>query len=119
MRFHISTVLSVTTGKLLSKDGMDGIYAIMSHLAGRSLFTHELVIAFRIYASRMLLQFPQLKEVSTQGFNADTKNHFWRAWENQFGEALDVAPDTEVWNAQDAGVFGNLQHMTDKPIIVV
>lgn len=32
--FHIGDVLSVMTGALLSKNGMDGVYKIMSHILG-------------------------------------------------------------------------------------
>ena len=40
--FHISDVLSVTTGRLVSSRHMDGIYEILNFLTGDNLFTHQL-----------------------------------------------------------------------------
>ena len=39
--FHISDVLSVTTGRLVSSRHMDGIYEILNFLTGDNLFTHQ------------------------------------------------------------------------------
>lgn len=40
--FHISDVLSVTTGRLVSSRHMEGIYDILNFLTGDNLFTHQL-----------------------------------------------------------------------------
>ena len=39
--FPLGTVLSVTDGRLLSPDGIGGIYAILNFLTGDDLFTHQ------------------------------------------------------------------------------
>ena len=36
------TCSQVTTHRLVSPSGMDGIYAVLSFMAGRPVFTHEL-----------------------------------------------------------------------------
>ncbi|WP_445080300.1 DUF7736 domain-containing protein [Brevibacillus laterosporus] len=48
--FHISDILSVTTGKLLSTRRMDGVYDILNHMTGESLLTHQLPRAIRVCA---------------------------------------------------------------------
>ena len=40
--FHISDVLSITTGAFVSADGIGGIYRILGWMTGEELFTHQL-----------------------------------------------------------------------------
>jgi hypothetical protein len=42
--FHISDILSVTTGRLVSNRHIDGVYDVIGHLVGRPVYTQELVI---------------------------------------------------------------------------
>ncbi len=58
--FHISDVLSVTTGRLVSSRHMDGIYDILNFLTGDNLFTHALPRAIRECEPWLRTQFPQL-----------------------------------------------------------
>lgn len=58
--FHIGCVLSVTTGKLVSPHGMQGVYDILNHLTGDSLFTNQLPRAARWARPLLLATHPQL-----------------------------------------------------------
>ena len=40
--FHVGDVLSLTTSRLVSPRGMDGIYAILSFLTGDEVYTHQI-----------------------------------------------------------------------------
>jgi hypothetical protein len=62
--FHISDVLSVTTGRLVSSRHMEGIYDILNFLTGDNLYTHQLPRAFRECAPWMRTQFPDIMEDS-------------------------------------------------------
>ena len=62
--FHISDVLSVTTGRLVSSRHMGGIYDILNFLTGDSLFTHQLPRALRECAPWLRSQFPSIMEDS-------------------------------------------------------
>lgn len=62
--FHISDVLSVTTGRLVSGRHMEGIYEILNFLTGDNLFTHQLPRAMRECEPWLKTQFPQLMEDS-------------------------------------------------------
>src|SRR4051812_24177917 len=59
-QFHISDVLSVTTGRLVSSRHMDGIYEILNFLTGDNLFTHQLPRAMRECEPWLKTQFPKL-----------------------------------------------------------
>ncbi len=58
--FHISDVLSATTGRLVSTRHMDGIYDILNFLTGDSLFTHQLPHASIECEPWLRTQFPRL-----------------------------------------------------------
>lgn len=62
--FHIGDILSITTGRLLSKEGMDGIYEIMGFLSGEDGISTIGLLTFRDHATDVLLtQFPHLKDI--------------------------------------------------------
>jgi hypothetical protein len=65
-KFHLGDVLSVTTGRLLSPRGMDGIYDILSFMTGCHLFTHQLPRASDVCKPYLLEQFPQLDSPEVQ-----------------------------------------------------
>lgn len=59
-QFHISDILSVTTGRLVSSRHMDGIYELLNFLTGDTLFTHQLPRAMRECEPWLRSQFPYL-----------------------------------------------------------
>ena len=62
--FHISDVLSVTTGRLVSSRHMDGIYEILNFLTGYNLFTHQLPRAMNECKPWLRSTFPGLMDNS-------------------------------------------------------
>lgn len=62
--FHISDVLSITTGRLVSSRHMGGIYEILNFLTGDNLFTHQLPRAMRECEPWLRTQFPDIMEDS-------------------------------------------------------
>lgn len=68
-RFHLGDVLSVTTGKLLSPSGVDGLYRIAAHLAGEPVWTHQLPRVMNEGKGPLLARYPALAQVNTEGVN--------------------------------------------------
>jgi hypothetical protein len=62
--FHISDVLSITTGRLVSSRHIDGIYDILNFLTGDNLYTHQLPRAMRECKPWLRSQFPSIMEDS-------------------------------------------------------
>lgn len=62
--FHISDVLSVTTGRLVSSRHMEGVYDILNFLTRDSLYTHQLPRAMRECQPWLRVQFPALMDDS-------------------------------------------------------
>lgn len=91
-QFHISDVLTVTTGKFVSTRHMEGVYEILNYMTGDSLFTHQLPRASEECKPYLLQQFPQLVEVT--GDEVTIEN--WKDWLDQqiekYGMYFDVEP---------------------------
>jgi len=62
--FHLGDILSITTGRLLAPRGVDALYPLLSFLAGRPVFTHELPDMADTYTPLLLEQHPQLAEIT-------------------------------------------------------
>lgn len=91
--FALDDILSVTTGRLLSRRHMDGLYDLLSYMTDESLFTHQLPRAADVCGPALLAQHPQLRGVEPP---ADIDSADLLAWlvsvEREHGERLPVAP---------------------------
>lgn len=93
-RFHLGTVLSVTTGKFVSPQGFGDVHRLLDHLTGDTLFTHQLPRATDECKPYLLARFPQLADVRTPGEFVSVV-HVWDWLAEQValhGEWLDVEP---------------------------
>lgn len=92
MRFHLGDVLSVTTERLLSPDGIDGLYRILNYMTGDKLYTHALPRASRECAPYLQAAFPALAAETA----SDVTRENWRDWLAaavlKYGEWFDVVP---------------------------
>ena len=91
--FHPGTVLSVTTGRLLSPDGIGGLYEILNWMTGDNLFTHQLPRASDECAPSLRAQFPDLAAVVPPEFSGEAEVWTWLAAQVEaHGETREVAP---------------------------
>ena len=106
-KYHLSDILSVTTGRMLSSNYVSGICGILNYMTGEKLFTHQLPRALKSCAPHILKQYPQLAQVN---FDTELKNendvHTWLQEQiNEYGEYLEIAPltagDYQVQNPID------------------
>lgn len=90
MKFTLGEVLSVTTGTLLCEIGR--VYAILNHMTGDNLYTHQLPRASRECAPHLLERFPHLKVVNVEGVGRDN----WATWLHdqilEYGNEFEVDP---------------------------
>jgi len=90
--FHIGTILSITQDRLISPDGVDGLYAILNYMTGDNLYTHQLPRAMRECRPWLLRQHPQLAGFDGDEINRDNwQDHIARAVA-MYGERLSVDP---------------------------
>lgn len=119
MKFHLGTVLSITTGRLLSPDGIDGVYKILDYMTGDSLFTHQLPRVSRECKPFLIEQYPYLANVDAS--NVELNN--WEAWLHEkvreHGEYLEVALIPKESHVQKDPVQEAIEIMGPKKVIVV
>lgn len=91
--FALADILTVTTGRLLSRRHMDGLYEILAHMAGHPVYTHQLGRVADECGPALLAQHPRLTDVQPP---AGTDAADLMAWlveqERIHGETLPVAP---------------------------
>lgn len=91
-QFHLGDVLSVTTGRLLSPNGIAGVYAILNFMTGDTVFTHQLGRFADECKPYLLKQHPGLAAVD----HSEVTSDYWNAWLTdqvlKFGEQLEVQP---------------------------
>lgn len=91
---HLGAILTVTTDVFVCPDGIGGIYALLNHMTGDNLMTHQLPRAAEECKPHLLAKFPQLAEVVTPDEFAD-EAHVWRWLAEQcerFGTWFEVTP---------------------------
>lgn len=88
--FSLGAVLSVTTGTLLCP--IDGVYRILNHMTGDSIYTHQIPRVSRECGPALLKQFPALAEVDASAITPEN----WQAWlheqEAKHGDTFNVEP---------------------------
>lgn len=93
--FDLGDILSITTGRLVSRRHIDGVYDILGYMTGESLFTHQLPRASRECEGPLLAQHPQLAEVVVPDDFGGSKEAVY-AWLDEqaarYGATLPVAP---------------------------
>ena len=91
--FPLGDILSITTGRLVSRTEVDGVYRILNYMTSSDLFTHQLPRASTVCAPVLLSQHPQLRDVIVPK-EFDDSAHVWR-WlaeqEANYGATLPVA----------------------------
>lgn len=98
--FDIGDVLSVTTLKLVSSRGMDGVQDLLSFMAGYPVFTHQIPRIGPVCKTRLLEQFPQLNDIEDSSIPSGSKEDIfeWVAQQaEKYGRTFTVttlAPDT-------------------------
>ncbi len=89
-KFDLGTVLSITTGVLLTNIG--NVYEILNYMTGDNLFTHQLPRASRECEPVILRQHPQLAEVDASGVNTTNWREFLDQQIERFGAELEIEP---------------------------
>lgn len=111
--FHISDVLSITTGRLVSSDGMNGIYNILNHMENDSLTTTGLTVVKDKHTATLDALYPQLSKnslkmelqeldnsLNTTNNTEQTVSAWVKKLENRFGSYFSV-PQQSVANDLD------------------
>jgi len=89
--FHLGDILSVTTGRLVSHDGMVGVSNVLEFMLDSSVFDVMFKIAAETCTPHIFEQHPELINIDASEVTTDN----WEEWLNeqieQYGETLSVA----------------------------
>lgn len=102
MKFHLGDILSVTDGRLLSPTHITGVAALLSHLAGEPLMTHQLSLAAGAMRPELIDQHAWLCGLGPPK-GADVPDLIsWLDWAvREHGEFHEVTPAPLAWGRHD------------------
>lgn len=119
--FALGDILSITTGRLVSRDHMSGVHRILDFMTGDQLFTHALIRASQECKPALLAQHPQLADIEVPE-NLVTAEQVY-AWlstqEVTYGETLPVEPLADGDHTVIDPIAELKMMCPDKPIIAV
>lgn len=115
-KFALGQVLSITTGNLLCN--IDGLYAILNHMTGDNLYTHQLPRACRECAPWLLRQHPQLADVNSDDITPENYQQQLAELELKYGKELPVSPIPADDHAQKDPV-AELKNMVGEERVIV
>jgi hypothetical protein len=101
MEFSIDKILSVSTGRLVARNHMDGVYEILGYMTNDpGISTIGLMVVAKDCEQEILRQHPQLKDVTDFELDDDMTREervqaieYWlREQEIVFGRKLDIQP---------------------------
>lgn len=118
--FELGDILSITTGRLVSRRLIGGVYDILNWMTNDNLYTHQLPRATEECKPWLLRQHPQLRIVDDSDLTGENCDEWLAARVKQFGETLPVACIPRDDHSYRDPVE-ELREMAgpDKPIIVV
>lgn len=115
--FTLGEVLSITTGKLFCP--MSGIYKILNHLTGESLYTHQLSRAIESCRPYVLEMFPALTSLDTTGVDGENGFAWLQEQSKKYGEIFPLAPMPEGLYTVKNPIDELREMVPEKKIIVV
>lgn len=104
--FTTADILSCSTSRLCGQ--MGGVYEVLSHLAGRPLYTHELPKAFGVFETEIKRQLPWTAGLA-EPQNAEECKALVAKCVEAHGSEHTLTPAPHLWEPRDKGVLGNLK----------
>lgn len=92
-KFEISAVISITSGLMVSAEGMGGIYQVLSWMAGESVFTHQIPRIRGEAAPLILAMHPGLEMAHAEAAAVKSQDDLGTAlpiWQARYGAEIDV-----------------------------
>jgi hypothetical protein len=117
--FHLGTILSVTTGRLLAPNGFGDVHGLLEHMAGEALWTHQLPRVSRECEAPLLAQFPQFAEIEVPDFPDPAHYGDWvDDLAQRLGAWFEVAPLTGGEHTSIGPITEFGQVAPGKPVVV-
>ena len=89
-KFHVSDILCVITGKMVSIRNMEGLYDILNYMTDDNLHTHQLPRVMDECRPYLIEQFPQLELIDVSGVNDNNLLTIIEGIETEHGSYFEV-----------------------------
>lgn len=90
--FDLGDILSVTTGILMSPDGMKGVYRILNYMTGDDLFMPQLPRVSLEMTLVIFEQHPQLQDIQAEEMESEDVWKFLNKMKSIYGDSLPIIP---------------------------
>ena len=91
-KFHIGTVLSISTTIHVDPNGFHAIHEAFEYLAGGPIWTHELAYYWDEFSAEVIRQHPQLEGVDASGLDEHSLPRWISQQSKRFGQELELEP---------------------------
>jgi len=95
--FPIEDVLSVALDKLLSGNGMNGIYAILQYMTGEIIHTGQIPGAMTVCRPAILAQHPELKDADASWVTEENLQTWIDTQAATYGKYIELRPLIAGW----------------------
>jgi hypothetical protein len=118
---HLGIFLSITTGLLVSRDHIGGVYKILNYMTNDNLFTHQLPRASDECKPALLAQHPQLAAVEVpELLVGEMEVYTWLSQQEAiYGATLDIEPLAAEDHTSIDPIAELKMIRPDMPIIVI
>lgn len=89
-KFHISDILCVISGKMVSIRNMEGLYDILNYMTDDNLHMHQLPRVMDECRPYLVTRFPQLESIDVSGANDDNLLTIIEGIEAEHGSYFEV-----------------------------
>lgn len=91
-QFYIGDLLSVVTGKALSKKPFEDLAKFLKYMTGDSIWSHQIGTISKQCKPYVLAQFPQLEEVDISNLTKSNYDEWMQDQIKKYGEYFKVKP---------------------------
>lgn len=118
--FDLCDVISAGTGRLVSKNGIGGVYEVLNYMTGESLFTHQLPRVSREAAPVLRNHHAWFAAVEAEAKNITPENwkQWLEKWENAYGSRV-TAPKMTITEHERIDPISELAERVHPDKIVV
>lgn len=102
-KFHLSALVSVSSGIFVCVGGVGDLYKFLNHMTGDNLMTHQLPLASGAVKPDLLAQHPWLADVTVpDGITDEASLAAWLVPAvERWGEWHEVTPNPAAWGSHD------------------
>lgn len=89
-KFHLSDILSIITGKMVSVNGMSGVYDVLCYLTGKEICTFQVPFLLDVSKVQLLTMFPYFANIKADQITNENANEWIVEAISIYGESVEI-----------------------------